>query len=350
MRQFDVAVVIGRFQPFHNGHKYLLEQALLLAEKVVVLVGSANKAVNIKNPFTFEERKNMIEAVFSCKGETTAEINSCSINRISIRALKDFAYNDEQWVGEVQRIVNEELDGTTRRCVLIGHNKDNSSYYLKMFPQWELKEMEYHNTLNATDMRNILFSGHSADYIKGVVPKEVFEVIQDFFISGKMDNLSEEYRFVLDYKKQWANSPYPPTFLTCDAVVIQQGHVLTIRRGAMPGKGLRALPGGFVNGNETIREAAIRELREETKLRVPEPVLRGSIVAQKVFDDPSRSLRGRTVTQAFLIHLTNIDQGLPKVKGADDAAHAEWVPLAELKEEEFYEDHYQIIQDMVGML
>ena len=79
-------------------------------------------------------------------------------------------------------------------------------------------------------------------------------------------------------------------------------------------------------------------------------MLRGSIVAEKVFDAPARSLRGRTITQAFLIHLTNIDQGLPKVKGSDDAAEAMFIPLAELKEEDFFEDHFHMIQTMVGLL
>lgn len=354
MRQYDVAVIIGRFQPFHNGHRYLIERAMLLADKVVVLVGSANKAPNIKNPFTFAERKAMIEGVFveECNAglQTTAALNACKVNRLVVRPLKDFMYNDERWVQGVQAQVAEETSGTTGRVALVGHSKDESSYYLKLFPQWEYKDVGHADNLNSTDIRELLYDRKTVKYLQGVVPETVYKYISDKVNSGGMATLVEEHEFIEKYKKAWAAAPYAPTFWTADAVVIQQGHVLLVKRGAMPGKGLWALPGGFVNQNEFTRDAAIRELREETKLKVPDPVLRGSIVAEQVFDAPNRSLRGRTITQAFLIHLKNIEQGLPKVKGSDDAMHAQWVPLADLKEEEFFEDHYHIIQTLIGRL
>lgn len=344
MRKYDLAVIIGRFQPFHNGHKYIIEQALLQAEEVLVLVGSANKAPNIKNPFTFCEREEMIRATFTHPSDAWSPFNNN--NRIAVKPLKDFIYNDELWVQEVQQLVNSAADGTTRRIVLIGHTKDESSYYLKMFPQWDFLDVGHKERLNSTDIRELLFDQKSFEYLRGVVPQPAFDLIKQ----KDMSLLIEEHEFVEKYKKAWAAAPYAPTFWTADAVVIQQGHVLLVKRGAMPGRGLMALPGGFVNQNEFTRDAAIRELREETKLKVPEPVLRGSIVADKVFDAPNRSLRGRTITQAFLFHLTNYDQGLPKVKGADDAEQAMWVPLADLREEEMFEDHYHIVQTMVGML
>lgn len=52
--------------------------------------------------------------------------------------------------------------------------------------------------------------------------------------------------------------------------------------------------------------------------------------SQHTFDDPYRSARGRTITQAFYFKLKNHTEGLPKVKGSDDAAKAFWLPLAEL--------------------
>ena len=65
--------------------------------------------------------------------------------------------------------------------------------------------------------------------------------------------------------------------MTVDAVVVQSGHILLVKRGDMPGKGLWALPGGFLNQEETMLDGAIRELKEETKIKVPVPVLKGSI-------------------------------------------------------------------------
>ena len=60
--QSDAAVLIGRFQPFHHGHAALLKLALTSAARVVVAPGSAFRARNAKNPFTWEERAAMIAA------------------------------------------------------------------------------------------------------------------------------------------------------------------------------------------------------------------------------------------------------------------------------------------------
>ena len=105
--------------------------------------------------------------------------------------------------------------------------------------------------------------------------------------------------------------------------------------------------GGFLDQGERVLDACLRELREETKLKVPTPVLKGSIKRQSVYDDPHRSARGRTVTHAFYIELEP-NAELPKVKGGDDAKHARWVPLSELDPQLMFEDHYFIIQDMLG--
>ena len=121
-----------------------------------------------------------------------------------------------------------------------------------------------------------------------------------------------------------------------------------IRRRAEPGKGLWALPGGYVNANtdKSVEDAAIRELREETGIKVPAPVLKGSIQDNRVFDAIGRSARGRTITHAFKIVLP--DGELPKVKGMDDAEKARWVPIAEVRSEQCFEDHYEILQNFVG--
>ena len=86
----------------------------------------------------------------------------------------------------------------------------------------------------------------------------------------------------------------------------------------------------------------IRELREETGLKIPAPVLRGSLQGSRVFDGVDRSERGRVITHAFAISLP--DGPLPKVKGMDDADKARWVPLSEVKSSECFDDHYEIIQ------
>jgi bifunctional NMN adenylyltransferase/nudix hydrolase len=354
-KQFSYLVFVGRFEPFHIGHKEVIDRALQLAEKVVILVGSSNQPRTIKNPFTFDERKQMILDTygFSDRDSISESANSREYQRLLIAPLRDQKYNDQAWSASVQHIVqNEVLKGfgwsdKPLRGGLIGHAKDSSSYYLKMFPQWELVEHPMNEEVHATDIRTLFFESNIR-YLNAVVPKEVYRFLEKFSNHNDFSLLKKEFEFIKQYKKSWEVAPYPVTFVTSDAVVIQSGHVLLVQRKAEPGKGLWALPGGFVGQNERIEDAMIRELREETKLKVPDPVLRGSIKGREVFDHPDRSLRGRTVTQAFYIELTA--GKLPSVKGSDDAAKAKWVPLSFVREEEMFEDHYSILKHFIGTL
>jgi bifunctional NMN adenylyltransferase/nudix hydrolase len=91
----------------------------------------------------------------------------------------------------------------------------------------------------------------------------------------------------------------------------------------------------------------IRELREETRIKVPEPVLRGSIVREQLFDAVDRSPRGRILTMASLIELKQ--EELPNVKGGDDAAKAKWIPFADVKIVNCFEDHYEIFKTLTGI-
>jgi len=339
MHKVDYVVYIGRFQPFHEGHKVAVDQALKASrKKVIILVGSSEQPRNIKNPFTFEERKAMIQM-------------GVMYSDVVIEPLHDYTYNDQRWVEQVQKIVERCIarDGWADKdptIGIIGYNKDETSYYLDMFPQWVKMEHEVNEVIDATDIRALLYTDKSLKFICGVVDELVLDFLRTFQQSEAFERLRDEYLFIQDYKIGWSGTPYPPTFLTVDAVVIQSGHVLLVERRAQPGKGQLALPGGFVNQYETCENAMLRELREETRLKVPEPVLRGNIKASRLFDDPWRSLRGRTVTQAFLIELKPGE--LPPVKGGDDAAKAQWVALSDVRQSEMFEDHYHILQWFLG--
>lgn len=340
-KQFDYLVFIGRFQPFHMGHKEVIDKALELAEKVIVLVGSSFQPRTIKNPFTFDERKIMIQRAVGVG------------TQLIIAPLQDQRYNDQAWSSNVQKTVQDEVTKAfgwrdkPPRGGIIGHNKDDSSYYLQLFPQWELIDHAMNEEVHATDMRELYFESH-IKYLGAIIPPEVYNFLEDFTKKAEFSALVKEQAFIKAYKKSWEAAPYKPTFVTVDAMVVQSGHVLLIRRNAEPGKGLWALPGGFVNQTERIEDAMIRELREETKLKVPAPVLRGSIKSTHVFDHPNRSLRGRTITHTSYIEL--VSGKLPAVKGGDDAAEAKWVPLSHIREEEMFEDHFSIIEHYLGKL
>lgn len=338
-KKYDTLVLIGRFQPLHNAHLEIIKRCTALTDQLVIIAGSAKQPRTYKNPFTFDERASMIKSA-------TAGLSM----RVYVEPNIDTIYNDHAWAVRVQGIVSKYRVLGGAGIGIIGHKKDESSFYLDMFPQWKFESVEKIEPLDATDIRDLYFKRDvNMNFIKAVVPQTSFDFLERFKNTAEYEQIIREREFIANYKKQYASLPYPPVFVTTDAVVLQSGHVLMIKRRSEPGKGLWALPGGFLNAetDKSLIDACIRELREETGIKVPVPVLRGSIVRSKVFDAVNRSARGRTITQATFIVL-GAEGELPKIKGADDAEKARWVPIAEVRSEECFEDHYEIIQHFLG--
>ena len=345
-KAYDFGIVIGRFQPFHLAHQKLIEHSLTLADKIIVILGSARSASDVKNPFTPAQREEIIRACFPADA-----------HRLIFQSVRDYPYNDHVWTAEIQNIVGEIADETEHaRVAVVGFFKDRSSYYLNLFPQWNFEEFYTSDkkllSIHATDIRADFFDGGNA--WKKSLPSQAAAALDVFKQTEIFPNLQKEFAYLKKYKQdtRFVGVPFEPTFITTDAVVVQSGHVLVIRRGHQPGKNLLALPGGFLANGLTLEDNAVKELKEETQIKIPAQVLRGSIKNQKAFDHPDRSTRGRTVTFAFYIELEpSLKDGLPRVKGGDDAAKAFWLPLSALgeKEDEFFEDHLSIIRYFLGM-
>ncbi|MEQ5802172.1 bifunctional nicotinamide-nucleotide adenylyltransferase/Nudix hydroxylase [Halomonas sp. H10-9-1] len=344
---FDCLVFIGRFQPPHLGHLAVIHQALKRARKVIVMVGSAWQARSLRNPWRFEERHAMLRSAFD------AEENE----RLAVVPLLDALYNNDVWVRDVQRKVRDiasPLGARLPRIGLIGASRGQSSYYLSLFPQWESVSVPLVEGISASQIRERLFRSmvSAGDYLSTGAPHDlppgVVETLRDFCVGDGYRQLIEEQVLLDQYRSAWAQAPYPPIFVTVNAVVVQSGHVLLVRRTAAPGKGLYALPGGFINPHERLLDACLRELRERVRLKVPEPVLKGSLRGQRLFDEPHRSWRGRTLAEAFYFALRP-EQQLPRLKPVQGGDHARWVALADLDPESLFEDHFFIIQDFLGL-
>lgn len=354
MKDFDFLIMIGRVQPFHDGHQRILAEAMRRAKHAIMLIGSANASRSTRNPFTYEERAEMIRRCFP---------DEVRDDKLIVAPIDDYPYNDQQWLAHVQRTVQDivlhygnggakfRLSGMNDfRVGLIGFSKDGTSYYLKKFPQWGSVNVKQEVVYNATNIRDAYFR-HAPTLPRDIAPDPVVEYLKAFMSTPEFRDLVEEQKFIEDYKKAWEDSPHPPSFNTVDAVVIQSGHVLLIRRGRSPGRGLLALPGGFINKDETVMEAVVRELKEETQIadhrgEIPPAKLRSLIKSQRLFDAPHRDPRGRVYSHAHLFELPDWD-GLFEVKGADDAAEALWMPLGTLDPRQMFLDHYHIVHEMV---
>lgn len=135
---------------------------------------------------------------------------------------------------------------------------------------------------------------------------------------------------------------YPRFAVTVDAVLLarenDQQHVLLIQRGNPPFENMWALPGGYVDMDETTADAAVRELAEETGVE--------GIALQRldVFDKVDRHPTERNISVAYYALLNE----KVEAKAHDDAKDVRWFNINELPDLAF--DHHDIIQSAIGRL
>ncbi len=339
----DLAVLIGRFQPFHKGHAALLQQALDAAPRVVVVIGSAFQARTPKNPFTWQERADMIRQALSAEDQA----------RTTFLPIRDY-YDEVKWQQAVRSGVHS-LSGQHSSICLVGHFKDTTSNYLARFDGWRLIAADRNSPVDATQVRDTYLGSPSEALeanltaLNGSVPPTTLDFLRTWAKTPFYPALCQEWRMLKKYKEAWSAAPYPPVFVTVDAVVRCAGKVLLIQRGQPPGVGLHAVPGGFIEQRETAYQSAIRELREETRLDLPPSTLKAALKGSAVFDHPDRSQRGRTITHAFYFDLGK--GPLPKVQADDDAQSADWFDIAEIPkmEDQFHDDHFHILDHFLGL-
>lgn len=317
-------VFIGRFQPAHDGHIEALATAARQCQELIILVGSANQCRSIKNPWTFTERRAQLFDKLS---------KVVDVSNIKIIPLNDHPYNDAAWIAEVKLLVaSVSYHAANAQPVLFGHQKEGNDY-LKWFPDWKYKEVGSLYNINATQVRMQMFATDDPN-----MPQTV----------------KNDWNYYTREALLFANYPFPETlnFNCADALVLCLDKILLIQRARAPGRDAWALPGGFKNANETFKECAIRELMEETNIRVPEKVIRGSVVKTQLFDSPKRSFGIPRNTLAVMIRVNPDPDGKPpRANGADDAAACGWFDVDDaLNKMELYDDHGAIIAEMTGIV
>lgn len=336
MKKYDYAIIIGRFQPFHNGHLCLVEHSFSIANHLIIVIGSHHAPASIRNPWNTQERECFIKISLQTNG----------LERLSIIPISDSAYNFNDWIIRLQQKITAFTGDS--KIVIVGHYKDDTSYYLNYFPQWNLDALPTKaDGISATVIRNAVFENRLEE-IKKYIPSQMFNELCKWTNTDTYCKLQEEYIYIKSYQKKWECAPYPPTFVTTDAVVIGLGHVLLVKRKRNPGKGRLALPGGFIKQTESIEKSCLRELKGETNIDVGYKELHGSIKMTHVFDHPLRDPRGRVISHAFMFEL-NVKE-LPKVSTGNESDETLWFPLykIELNESSFFNDHAQIIKFFIN--
>ena len=135
---------------------------------------------------------------------------------------------------------------------------------------------------------------------------------------------------------------YEKPSVTADVAVlriVETPEIMLVQREDPPFEGMWALPGGFMEMEETLEEAARRELTEETGIKA------GEMIRFETYDKPGRDPRGRTITQVFVM-IWKEPMGIPQA--GSDAKTVAWYSLSELPELAF--DHDLIIRDVISMI
>lgn len=353
MKDYKLAYVIMRAQLPTNAHFGLIEKAHAVADHVLVLLGSSNKAVQFSNPFSFKDRRTMLKSGL----KPTEQM------RTNFMALRDFDHLEHEWEKEVTRLVEKAASfGDTlvkdEEIAMVVHEKDDSTYYASAFPQYNKVEVPSFGDYNASDLRRTFFDvcpymplETRLERIADKTRPSVLKFLKEY--AGRPDAFGYEYvkeqhAEIIRAKNPYINLQYGIKFKTADALVICGNKVLLGLRGVdCYGASLWALPGGYIEQGETSLDACYRELFEETEINVPERVLRNCHKGRLEFEGAKRDERGDFTTQCHIIVIEpDADGNPPAVKGATDLSKAKWFTFNEVEKMSKYMflDHAGIIE------
>ena len=299
---------------------------------VLVLVGSANELPNYKNPFTAEERMDMINAEF------------LDYDRLHVKAVDNYPSNQE-WVEDVIGRVNtiEDDPSATR---LYTSEKDEEFYSKNFLYELVVKDSE---GLDATDIRKDMYriSIQSVEHRIDSIPMLTKDFLLEFHGTPEWNRLRQEHELCnCSLQAATANHRYSnPIEPVAHAMVIQGDKCLLVKRGGVRGHGQWALAGGFIENTETTRAAALRELMEETGLDLLN-VSRAAEVAFAV-EENLNGLSTRTIAFNYCYAIHPSDK-LNPIAG-DDAQDVKWFPIEDIvagKIPLFY-NHVTIIRRLV---
>ena len=312
--EFQQGVMSGRFAPPANADMAELDDFFRRCAHVHIVVTGADRAPSTQMPWSVTAREAMIRAAL---GPLAGRAVFCHV--------RDHLYRPD-------------LADTTACDAVMAQMPDEGGGLLGAdaltHPAAECPQSE---AVRAAYLRE------GAEAVAGQAPDAVLDILRAFATTPDYARLHDEQLYIDDYKKSWEAAPWPPIFVTCDTLIQHGRHLLLIKRGGQPGKGQWALPGGFVEPDETLLQSAVREVAEETRLELSAAHIAEHLVSSQVFDYPKRSARGRTITHAF--HFRFPEGDLPRIEAADDAAGAHWVAIEDLEalRDQFFEDHADII-------
>jgi len=375
MQNPNVGVIIGRFQPVTLEQiERLFSPAISDNNIVVVILGSSDTARDSRDPFVAAERSNMIDEALADYG--------LDYHKVEYRRARDYWYNKTRFLTKVQEAVSEGIksaygpDHRLSDCNITLYGVDRrheETDYLNSFPRWN-SEVEVIEDIESryAEIMHGLYMNESNDWMS-LVASSTSELLSQWIGTEHGKNMAAGHKHILKYRskydpleglpkdqylwiidesgeriRQISPAGHKLQFMTTDNVVIHQGNILLVRRRSHPGKGLWALPGGFLEADETAVAGAKRELQEETRMKVRDEWL----TKEDRFDHPKRSQRGRVLTHAFRWDVPSwfkIPQLKPERGFEREVTRVQWFALSEVINDMphlLFEDHLDIIESM----
>lgn len=346
---YTTHILSDNFQWITEKHANTVVKAAETSDLVVILVTEADAHRSIINPFSFEERSELIKSVFS---DLWAE-DRLRIVSVPTRLYSD---NDESYAMQAICHLLDQLNlDTTQPDIEIKVQGQLMEEAAAASGAWELVRASVKAPLEQSSLiENYLLSDEPID-----ASDPMGRFLRTFRQTEAFKELQNECQDKHSILTKFGTGPFD----TADAICTYNDKVLLITRKNPPFRHCYATPGGLLDPNEDALTAAIRELLEETEMRVPTYLLTGGqtsadaswdVVTEEFlrervrnqtptqFDSSTRDPRGDYRANAFWFDLSDLPTP-PKVIGRDDANKAEWIPIDELTTSKMAFDHYAIL-------
>lgn len=348
--------MLGRFQGVTLGHEECVKTMTDECDIAFIGIGSSHQARDPRNPWTFEERREMW---YRC-------LTTETLKNVYFFDQADLG-NPVRWASAVEARMTRELwklgyEADKVDIYLYGHRKDATSYYLDDFPSYILKNLPNVEGINASDFRENYFryGDNKAWYesIRNIVSEGMIRFLQSFRKEEAYSQIKEEISRNDNWAEKYKDLPHEAMFCDAIPVIIQGNRVLLTKRSQYPGKGYWGLPEGRILEKEEPVEACLRIARDKTGINVSDSVLKRSLKNSWTRTDPYRVSRGRVFAFPSAFHLTPVPKGsnpeerrksmaLPRVK--KDSQYFTFDEVFQMRSQ-IYADHAIIIDQALERL
>jgi bifunctional NMN adenylyltransferase/nudix hydrolase len=320
---YDFCVFIGRFQPFHKGHQHTVKIALQQSKKLIVVLGSYRLAPAPRVPWDACDRKKMILAAFE----------KAQHQRFLFVFVRDRLHCEDLWKQNILGEISKHTS-TQQKIALIGHCKDSSSFYLKMFPNWDFIETNNYKNIHATDFRENFFLQKNSLSLYKDIPDGTAKWLRKYQKTKSFQNIKDQFL--------WISKKRDQDVVICSAFVFCGRYILLVKRQTPLCQNLWSLPEIVSLGQESLLKLSLQAVQKETCFQWMEK-LESCYCAEAYFECAENSSLGRQRKYVFCYKWA--DPLLPEVFPGQEIKNVEWILLDDLylREHEMYSDTFQMI-------